>query len=593
MEMYAEFENSPRTFQADFEEVHVASQETPNALKYVPQNLTPEQQAQARQNIRAIELSQAQSISKSMAYAVRDIADATAGITTGLLDALYAPAYYSTLAGAVADLNGKTIGMNAEPTAENAVCALYEDFDGNTCLVLLADVESTEFTTFTESVIFKINGHTLSLPDSAKIKFSGDNSVIDGRVEGSCITKKAKVISSNLPVIDMTGTNTQILSVVFDMTIESATAMIAAILARSECVTDGIKISVKVNGGNATIYNAMTQSGGVLKMRKSKIVLNSLSVGTAAGVKAQSSGKGLYLDQCEITVDQEDGTVCGIADSMPEFSSFYDTDITCCTRNGSAYSLSKDTGEANIDKCKLYSSATTGSAVSLNLHTQNSKVSAQKSVFFSDGTTGSVNDNEKAISIGVTNYGHLTLDDCAVYGTHSGMQCSEGSTTIVNGGVYEGVGHGGLYLACVDGNFYGQNATFRAAPYRGKFKDLFNYSRTYLVAAVYIGGGEDNNNIKAYVDNCIFDGSGPCIYESSDGKPQGAEPIRFRGSLGEQNNAIYASNCTFMGDGEIRFINDTHRLYLGFGNRLLCEATIPACVDSTTYAGKVFTNYEE
>jgi hypothetical protein len=228
---------------------------------------------------------------------------------------------------------------------------------------------------------------------------------------------------------------------------------------------------------------------------------------------------------------------------------------------------------------------------------ENTITSIVNTTSFADGTTGSVaGGNEKyAGTQGIINYGTMTLKDCSVYGTHTGIQCSGGSITKINGGLFEGTGHGGLYIACDNtGKFYAENATFRNVPYGGVHKNEFFYGNSqYMVAAVYVGGG---NDIKAYMDNCILDGGGPEMipdYSNEEVIYLGAEPIRFRHSSSEQRNSAFMSNCTLMGDGKIRFANATHKLYLGFGNRVLCEPNLTQCLDKTTYAGKVFTSWEE
>lgn len=157
-----------------------------------------------------------------------------------------------------------------------------------------------------------------------------------------------------------------------------------------------------------------------------------------------------------------------------------------------------------------------------------------------------------ARSQGVYNLGTVTLNDCYVMGTHSGV--SNNGTLYVNGGTYEGYGHGGFYFSG-DGSgntAYVRNATIRQC----KMPDGYTATSNCNGAGFYIGGSAGRDNISVYMDNCD-------IYGSSS-------QIVLRGSAGEQNNSLYISNSNVYDlDGDtisIRIDNDTHRLYIGTGN---------------------------
>lgn len=134
-------------------------------------------------------------------------------------------------------------------------------------------------------------------------------------------------------------------------------------------------------------------------------------------------------------------------------------------------------------------------------------------------------------------------------GTHSGVQ-NQG-TLYVNGGTYEGYGHGGFYFTESGTTSYVRNATIRECAMPNGYSDLdtdggCNY------AGFYIGGDVDENNITVYMDNCDIYGS--------------KRPFVFRGTDGEQNNTVYISNSRINKDYTeigIRIDNDTHRLYIG------------------------------
>jgi hypothetical protein len=66
----------------------------------------------------------------------------------------------------------------------------------------------------------------------------------------------------------------------------------------------------------------------------------------------------------------------------------------------------------------------------------------------------------------------------------------------------------------------------------------------------YIGGGERNDNLTVYMDNCS-------IFASK-------HSVVLRGSSGEQNNKLYVSNTT-IDVLSVRIDNDTHKLHIGIG----------------------------
>ena len=147
-------------------------------------------------------------------------------------------------------------------------------------------------------------------------------------------------------------------------------------------------------------------------------------------------------------------------------------------------------------------------------------------------------------SIGVDNYGCMTLHNCTVYGTHSGVQ-SAGMLT-VNKGDYSGYGHGGFYITGV-GNF----ARISKAKVSCKAMPS-GYTATISSnnAALYVGGSGASNT-RVYVNNSRFEST--------------AQPIVMRGTEGETNNCLYISNSVLLKSKRIR-IDANHRVYMGVGN---------------------------
>jgi hypothetical protein len=169
-------------------------------------------------------------------------------------------------------------------------------------------------------------------------------------------------------------------------------------------------------------------------------------------------------------------------------------------------------------------------------------------------------------SQGVGNKGTLTINDCYVLGTHSGL--SNYGTLYVNGGTYEGYGHGGIYFSGTGTTSYVRNATLKDSL---TMPDGYTATSQRNGAGFYIGG-TTGNNIKVYMDNCKIYGT--------------ASQIVLRGSSNEKNNTLKISNSDLYdlnGDYlSVRIDNDTHKLYIGKGCNFTAEnTTLPSAVIAT------------
>lgn len=171
----------------------------------------------------------------------------------------------------------------------------------------------------------------------------------------------------------------------------------------------------------------------------------------------------------------------------------------------------------------------------------------------------------------------VVLNDCYVYGVHSGVS-ADGDLTI-NGGTYEGYGHGGIYFSGTDITYYVRNATISdSGPMVEGFESYVTGETSTIypgnnAAGFYVGGSSGRDNITIFIDNCNIHGA--------------KWPFVLRGTETEQNNKIYISNSKINKDYSsfpnaykpgIRIDNDTNRLYIGKG----CNFDIS---DTNNYGG--------
>ena len=240
------------------------------------------------------------------------------------LQARYKFEYYSTLNGAVNDVNNGTIGTNADANKDDAVAGIYTNA-GQTYVVLLKD--TTEATRIQPSVDMTINlgGKKLSANDACSINVLGGNLTIDGRMRGSAV------------VIERAST--------------------AACI---QIPTSSVAKSLSVIGGT---YFVLSESGNAYTFN----------------IKSETCKS--VLSNCNITAEATLGA---------HVNGVYNKGIT------------------TVSNCSIraYSNYT------------------------ADG------DTYTALSKGIDNYGTLTINDCYVMGTHSGV--SNHGTLYVDGGTYEG-----------------------------------------------------------------------------------------------------------------------------------------------------------
>ena len=102
---------------------------------------------------------------------------------------VYEVKYYSTLSGAVSDVNDGKAGANSDATKDNATAAVFKDNEGNVSVILLKDTTETSKITLSADMMVNLNGYALTFENSF-LGFDGakdqNNTItIDGRVSGS------------------------------------------------------------------------------------------------------------------------------------------------------------------------------------------------------------------------------------------------------------------------------------------------------------------------------------------------------------------------------------------------------------------------
>lgn len=304
------------------------------------------------------------------------------------------------------------------------------------------------------------------------------------------------------------------------------------------------KVSLYANGRGGIIVNG-TSKARCAQLRSGSLTIKGgcyearATAGAAACI--QSAGK-LVVQNAKLTAVYPNGQarcVTTSSGSATVSTTMYNCSLTAIARSGRAICFYNSIGcTAQLRNC-------VANAYSDYMHT---------------GST-----SYAYCSVGVDNYGIMTLNDCTVYGTHSGVQ-SSGNLT-VNKGKYSGYGHGGFYITG-SGNYARiSNANVSCQPMPSGFTATINCNQT----AMYVGG-QGATNTRVYMDRCRLDSA--------------SHPIVMRGTDGETDNYLYISNSVLVNSKRIR-IDSNHQVYIGAGNNFNeSAADYPEKVIKTNYTYK-------
>ena len=308
----------------------------------------------------------------------------------------------------------------------------------------------------------------------------------------------------------MTSTCSPAISISANVVIDGSkkgSAVSMADVSSSLCLIDIISGNCTINGGT---YTTSTQNAGTKNAPLTVI--------------KSASNTSLTIQNATITaIDSSNGVLVGIM-------------------TGINSSLTVSNSQILVSTGK--------SMENIGIHAKGTAVLTKCSVIAESDYTG-VNNQYTSLSRGILSESALELYDCYVWGAHSGVTAK--NRVYVDGGTYEGYGHGAFYLSGSSEVSYIFNATVRMAAMReGTYADTVAGTNG---AGMYIGA---QSNITVYMDNCN-------IYGTYYG-------IVLRSSGGEKNNNLYISNCVFTGCSKYAYrIGNTSstvslKVYDGIGN---------------------------
>lgn len=313
-------------------------------------------------------------------------------------------------------------------------------------------------------------------------------------------------------------------------------------------ITPAIKTTgsnVIIDGNNAgssiTVNAPVDSTATVFNVQSGKLTVN-------GGIyTASASGTGATA------IELADGAALTITNASINSSD---------SNNGDAFGINAGENTTIVaDGCTIEAASQTNLSVSAINSYGNVKLTNSTILGNANYTANEAGTNYASRSKGIMCYGNLELNNCYVWGAHSGIN-SIGALTI-DGGTYEGYGHGGIY-------FSGDEANIRNAKINwAEMKDGYVSDEVAGTngAGMYVGA---TSNANIYIDNCNFYGT---LYG-----------VVLRGSGGEENNMIYISNSDMeFGRYSFRMSSYSSRVYIGTGNGFDKNTTSLAgnCIETT------------
>lgn len=322
-------------------------------------------------------------------------------------------------------------------------------------------------------------------------------------------------------------------------------------------------VDMAINLGGHILYST---TGTAIQVNSGTIYINAKIQGSGINVKvpAGSTARAIAINK-NVTVTIDGGTIYNesvdtTAPAILCLGTFNANNTTIISKTVSARAdgISMSSGStANINNCNIFAYSEEAKSYGVYVSSKCSVTITDSNIkgyakYMHDGS------NYTSCSMGIYHSANstLTLNNCNVNGNIAGIQTY--GTLYINGGVYEGYGHGGIYFTGTSTNSYIRNATIREC---GMSEGYTNNVGTNHVG-FYIGTGSSNS---IYMDNCSIDSEGHAIV--------------MRGSSGD---SLYISNSRIGKNSEIRIDSTTQKLYIGVGNNFTADdTTLPDAVVQT------------
>ena len=294
------------------------------------------------------------------------------------------------------------------------------------------------------------------------------------------------------------------------------------------------------NGDNVYISPAIRTNADV--------VIDGTAEGSAITVNAPAGEKGTVLSAKVGTLTVNGGTYTSNTSGAGTLDSY----------NYAVYTYAGT--ELNVNSATILAKDTGDKAFTVGINALGDAVLTNTTVIAEANYMGNATGNNYgSASRGIYSTASLELYDCYIWGAHSGVTTT--GSVYVDGGTYEGYGHGGFYLAGGSKTSHFYNATISWSPMREGFEaDTVagtNGAGMYISQASYI---------KAYFDNCKFNMNEGNASQNWDGDKCPLYAIAINNGY----NEVYVSNCHIEHASRVAFrLQKTYTdryVYYGVGN---------------------------
>lgn len=321
--------------------------------------------------------------------------------------------YYMSLEKAVEDANNMTTD-NCEKNYKNAEAGLYIDAVNNKAeIILYRNTSNTEGITVEENVEMNLNEKTISFKEGAGIKHMSDLIVGNGNmtfenIDNAINSYSEEETAGELELNKVAITHTSLEDNIAPRTIVSNNVSISdcTIITHGANATSGLYLEQSKSQSN--IYNTSFETTSEADNCFNVYVCNAGNIKIEGG-NFNSETKSKKWSMCIYTKDQ--GTTAEVKDVNARA-------IGTQYNNVAAY---------NSGGCKM--------TISGGYYFVNPVPTNQT--------------NHDSYGVALMNIGNMEIGgDAEAIGGNTGIQCSMGSTTIINSGTFKSPNHGGIYVAC-------------------------------------------------------------------------------------------------------------------------------------------------
>lgn len=434
------------------------------AVLYMEQELSPEQQAQARKNI---------------------------GVASGSDTKAF---YYASFSQAVADINAETT-ENADAAEEIAVCSVHTDSSGTMHLTLLQDIELNAAVTFAVAVHFDLNGHTINYTGDYGIDFQSD-------AESCCCNGFMKMDVDTLGTVNMLQLKSgSVVGVSAKVTATSITGLCQVISVISgKVIVDNCDIDVSADGTVSYVgsYAINSASGAALTVKNTNILMKFTGMPLAVAIRAAKTAGNTDIDNCQVKVECESSAsviqVTG-EDGKNKDNNISDTKIEAFSQL-SYIGLEVDKTNIAISNTSSYIETASANG-GIGMQFKNSTVTIKDS----SGIANTVCDAGAAKGMIFDNtIAYVT--DCYTNSGHTGIAVVKTSKVYITGGTIGGYSHGLYCTHSPEGEVFVNDAILRS--YDNSDIDLcYNNNPDRGVSCCYVGY-DKNAECTVYFDGCTF-----------------------------------------------------------------------------------------